>query len=57
MPDASGIARQALGDLDVIAVVAGLMRAIGCAAGWSCWDLAGISGGRLGLSWVASRVC
>jgi len=44
--------REALGDLDVIAVVAGLMRAIGCAAGWSRWDLAGISGGRLGLASV-----
>jgi len=49
LPDASGIARQALGTLDVLAVAAGLMRAIGRAAGWSCWDLAGISGGEAWL--------
>ena len=47
LPEASGIARQALGYLDVMAVAAGLMRAIGCAAGWS-WRV------MLGLSWVAA---
>jgi hypothetical protein len=43
LPDAPGIARQALGNLDVIAVAAGLMRAIGCTAGWSWRVTLGLS--------------
>jgi len=50
LPDASGIARQALGYVDVMAVAAGLMRAIGYVAGWS-WRV------TLGLSSVARRAC